>query len=221
VTKTGKCFSMVDQGQRKFKDDYGTPRGLTRLLLGTGELSGYSPLLEPAAGAGCMLEELRCSKAINRNTQIIANDLLHPIHTHNMNFMEWEWPVDIVVSNPPFNKAFEFIKKAKEIAQRKIIYILPLSYLQGSKRYKEIWQDRVFPLKSVYVYTRFPMFGDPIRDDGKFRTGMMATAVYVWDKQHSGPPTIDWLDCDEYILHGKELKDFEAQYNLKEKKDEA
>lgn len=217
---SGKCYSMVDQGQRKFKDDYGTPRGLTRLLLGTGEFNSMDTILEPAAGAGCMLEELRCSHQIERHVSIIANDLLHPIHAYNMDFMDWKDPVDMVVSNPPFNKAYEFIKKAKEIAQQKIIYILPLSYLQGSRRYKDIWQDRAFPLSRVYVYTRFPMFGDPIRDDGKFRTGMMATAVYVWDKYQEKLPVIDWLDCDEYILHGKELKDFEEQYGLKEKKDD-
>jgi hypothetical protein len=206
----------VDQGQRKYKDDYGTPKSLTKLLIETGELSGSKMILEPSAGAGHMADVLYRETGIT----VIANDLLHPIHDYNMSFLDWDEndKYDTIVTNPPYHFFMEFILKAKKVATHKIAMLLPLSYLQGKNRFDAVWQEEEFPLTNIYVFTRFPMFGDPIREDGKFRTGMMACGWYIWDKCAHTKPIIHWLDCDQYVLHGKELKDFEQQYGLKEEK---
>jgi hypothetical protein len=60
--------------------------------------------------------------------------------------------------------------------------------------------DKSFPLKNIWVFTRYPLLGEPLREDGKFHTGMLVYAWYEWDKTFNGLPTINWLDVDKYVL---------------------
>jgi hypothetical protein len=124
----------------------------------------------------------------------------YPVPDPPLDFLLATGSSDAVVTNPPYSLFHEIIMKAKRITKKKIAMLLPLSYLQGQKRYDELWQDKEFPLSKIYVFNRFPDFSSPLREDGKFSTGMMAAAWYLWDKQHVGAPTIDWLDCRQYVL---------------------
>ena len=54
------------------------------------------------------------------------------------------------------------------------------------------------------------MLGDSLRPDGKYRTGMMVYAWFVWNKQGYFPaPTIKWISNQQYILNKKD-KDNES-----------
>jgi hypothetical protein len=48
------------------------------------------------------------------------------------------------------------------------------------------------------------MLGDKLLLDGKYKTGMMVYAWFVWDKAHIGPATINWIDNQEYVLTSKQ-----------------
>lgn len=83
--------------------------------------------------------------------------------------------------------------------------MLPLSYLHGKRRFDEIYSDKNFPLARVYVFTRYPMLGEVLREDGKYNTGMMVYAWFVWDKREAGrEPVIRWLDNNDYVLSKKD-----------------
>ena len=111
----------------------------------------------------------------------------------------------------------EWIKKCKEVAKVGFSLLLPLSYLHGQKRYEEeIFRDLHFPLSRVYVFTRYALLGEPLREDGMYHTGMVAFAWFVWEKQTKSwwsdpresapPPRVYWIDNNEDVLSSKSDK---------------
>jgi hypothetical protein len=146
-------------------------------------------VLEPACGEKAIVNVLpRCDEYYDVETDFLKETRVF----------------GTVITNPPFSLAKEFILKAKEVATNKVIMLLPLSYLHGKDRFDTIYQDKVFPLKRVYVFTRYPMLEDTVREDGKHKTGMMVYAWFVWDRYYWGPPYIDWLDNNDYVLRKDE-----------------
>lgn len=185
----GKNFSCNNTGKRHLSDFYQTPYCLTDLLLEKEELFGT--VLECACGDGAIVRRLPyCTNWYDKERDFLKETECY----------------DIVITNPPYSLAQEFILKAKSVAREKIIFLLPLSYLHGKKRYDIIYQDKDFPLKKVYVFTRYPMLEETVRPDGKHRTGMMVYAWFVWDKRYHGLPQIDWLDNNEYVVKGKDVE---------------
>ena len=187
---------MINDLCWKKSDFYETPYTLTRKFLDVEYFNKNSTVCEPACGGGAI------SKVLNEyweDDNITAYD-------KETNFL-WDYnDYDYIITNPPFSLAFEFIQKAKQLAKSKFALLLPLSYLHGKKRFDEIYSDRDYGLEKVYVFTRYPMLGEPLREDGKYNTGMMVYAWYVWTNGYSGQPTIDWLDNNEDVLSKKDLQ---------------
>lgn len=189
----GKNYSLNNSsGKRKKSDFYETPYSMTRQLLDA-EYLPNSIILEPACG----------NKAIVRILHAYGYSTHYYDISDGKDFLEEKEKFDYIITNPPFSLAYEFIQKAKEVAIQKFIFLLPLSYLHGKERYDNIWTDNKFPLKRIYVFTRYPMLGDPLREDERYRTGMMVYAWYVWERGWCGYPEIHWLDNNDFVLKGK------------------
>jgi hypothetical protein len=193
--KKGKNFSANNTGKRKKSDFYETPYSLTRHLLNV-EYFDYSKIVcEPACGDGAIVRVL---KEKWQSNNIVAYDA-------DVDFLKDNRQYDYIITNPPFSLAFEFVQQAKKLAKDKFAFLLPLSYLHGKKRYDEIYTDRTYPLKKVYVFTRYPMLGEKLREDGKYNTGMMVYAWYIFEKEFKGNPTIDWIDNNTDVLSKKDI----------------
>jgi len=192
----GKNFSMNNMGQRKKSDFYETPYSITQQFLdSTSTLwNNEFSILEPACGNGAIVSVLQ-----KNNFKVVQYDI-----NIGKDFLKETNQYHYIITNPPFSLAFEFIQKAKEIAMDRFAFLLPLSYLHGKKRYDYIYNDTIFPLSRVYVYTRYPLLGESLREDGKYKTGMMVYAWFIWDKTHKGSPTIHWIDNNDYVLNGKD-----------------
>ena len=193
----GKNFSANNAtGKRKKSDFYETPYTLTRKFLDVEYFDKSLSVCEPACGGGAITKVL---KEYWEDDKITAYD-------KETNFL-WDYnEYNSIITNPPFSLAFEFIQKAKQLAKSKFALLLPLSYLHGKKRFDEIYSDRDYGLEKVYVFTRYPMLGESLREDGKYNTGMMVYAWYVWTNGYSGQPIIDWLDNNEDVLSKKDLE---------------
>lgn len=190
---TGKCFSGVNRGQRKKSDFYQTPYSMTEQLLDREDFKGK--LLEPSCGDGAIVSILE-----KHGFEVDSFDI-----KNGLDFLNYKGKVNSVITNPPFSLAKEFILKAKEVATDKIALLLPLSYLHGKERHDLIYSDRVFPLARVYVFTRYPMLSDErLREDGKYKTGMMVYAWFVWDRNHISSPNIEWIDNQSYIISSRD-----------------
>jgi hypothetical protein len=159
------------------------------MLLDTGTVEAGSQILEPACGDGAITRVL--------NEYGFSDVTAYDAET---DFLRESREFQVVLTNPPFSLAQEFIRKAKQVAVEKIVFLLPLSYLHGKRRHDEIWTDESFPLKSVHVFTRYPLLGELLREDGSTNTGMMVYAWYVWERAYVGKPVIEWLDNNPYIV---------------------
>jgi len=187
----GKNFSCNNVGQRKKSDFYETPYCLTQLLLEKEELE--EPILEPACGNGAIVKIL-----LNKYKDIDFYDI-----QEGQDFFNERNKYRTIITNPPYSLAFEFIQKAKTICPN-FYFLLPLAYLHGKKRYDILYHDPIYPLKQIYVFTRYPLLGETLREDGKTNTGMMVYAWYHFAKHYRSKPTINWLDNNPYILNNSD-----------------
>jgi hypothetical protein len=188
MTEKGKNFSGNNTGKRKKSDFYETPYSMTEHLLKKEPFDFSRTVCEPACGAGAI------TKIISKywlSSRITAYDI-------EKNFLSDTQTYDYIITNPPFSKAYEFIVQAKKLANVKVALLLPLSYLHGKYRYDNVYQDKKYGLKTVYVFTRYPMLGESLREDGKYKTGMMVYAWYIFENGYGSSPTISWIDnnCD-------------------------
>jgi hypothetical protein len=192
----GKNFSANNvSGKRKKSDFYETPYTITRHLLNNEDFDYTQSICEPACGEGAIVKVLK-----EKTNNIISYDI-------EKNFLSETDQYDYIITNPPFSIAYSFILKAKQVAKKKFAFLLPLSYLHGKKRYDDIYCDKEYPLKKIYVFTRYPMLGEKLRNDGKYNTGMMVYAWFIFERNYNGLPTIGWIDNNEDVLSKKDALD--------------
>jgi hypothetical protein len=191
----GKNFSKNNTGNRNKDDFYETPFSMTESLFEKEIFDKDKTMLEPACG------HLAITKIASKHIGSITSEDLNTGKDFLSLFNNETY--DYIITNPPYKFAMEFILKSKQIARYKIAMLLPLDYLHGIERYF-LFQDIEFSLKKVLVFARRPMLGDPLREDGKYRTGMQTYAWFIWDKYYLGPPTISWIDNQKYVLKAGE-----------------
>ena len=185
-TATGNYLAGNSPHAKRNKGDlYATPYHCTHLLLDSVYFPGR--ILEPACGKGAITDVLAL-RGYNCTSYDIETD-----------FLKETRQFDIIITNPPYRLANDFILKAKTVATQKIAFLLPLNYLQGNERYNTIFQDKEFPLQYVMPFTRYLLMTEDVREDGTCGHGMIAFAWYVWNKDYCGSPVIRWLDNNSFI----------------------
>lgn len=194
-TKKGKCYSKVNRGQRKASDLYETPYSMTRQLLDVWfpfTKTVDKQIFEPACGNGAIVKVIK-----EYGYDVISSDILWG---DEYDFLKETKKFGCIITNPPYSIANEFICHAKRIAVT-VAMLLPLNYLQGVTRYREGLYTN---LEFVYVFTRMSRldipFFTPLREDGKYETGMQAYAWYIWNYRFEGSPSIHWINNNEYVL---------------------
>jgi hypothetical protein len=158
---------------RRPHDFYPTPPHATQALLDRERFTGL--ILEPACGDGAVVRVLR-----RHGYDVEAADLLD-----GQDFLTRTEAVSNVITNPPYRHSLDFILHAKKVATRKIAMLLPVEFLHGGTRY-DLFQDRRFPLKFVYVFASRLRFGSETH-------ATVGHAWYVWDRRHKGEPVIRWV----------------------------
>jgi len=188
----GKNYSCNNKVDKRSKNDfYQTPHSITRKLLDNEPFDFNLNVLEPACGNNAIVKIL---KEKWNDDKIIYYDI-------ETDFLKETKKYDYCITNPPYGLAYEFILKCKEICNKKFALLLPLNYLHGKKRYDDIYCDKKYGLKNIYVFTRYPLLTiDDVRDDGKYNTGMMVYAWFVFEKDYNDKPYIDWIDNNDDIL---------------------
>tara|TARA_Y100001951_G_C11181373_1_gene206146 strand:- start:49 stop:585 length:537 start_codon:yes stop_codon:yes gene_type:complete len=161
---------------RKKADFYPSPRNSIEELLKKEILVGE--IWECACGDGAL------SKVIEeKGYKVYSSDLIDRGYgTTGIDFLKSTKKADTIITNPPFNLSTEFTLKAFELSNRYIIFLNKLSFLEGIRRRKKIFNQGY--LKNVYVFSQRLKFGG---------NGLMAFAWYVFDKKYSGKPLIDWI----------------------------
>jgi hypothetical protein len=190
VNKVG----FVGQGNsdRHINDFYATDPKTTADFLNVFDV--YGTILEPACGMGHISKIL---ERLDNVKSVVSTDKYdYGYGIGGIDFLETDFSdkYDVVMTNPPFKLASEFIKKSLTLSNRHVIMLLRLSFLESSSRY-ELFKNT--PLKEIYVFSRRQggfKGGKEFDENGKAGSKMMALAWFVWEIGYSGEPVIKWIE---------------------------
>lgn len=153
-------------------------------------------ILEPFCGSGSISKVLEGYGHKVLSYDIVDRGFGNVGDFFTVNFQKRTYDV---VSNPPYNKSLnEIILRCIEISKKKVALLLPLRYLSGEARFKEIYKK--LPPSRVYVYQDRIC----IAKDGEFEkydagSNEELYAWYVWEKGYEGETLIRWIKNCDYI----------------------
>lgn len=176
-------MSATNRGSERVESDfYVTPSKTIHRFLENYYDFNELTILEPSAGNGSICKVI---KELYPDSYIVANEIREEendnltgcsdevFHEDYLKFTD-KGKYDVIISNPPFSLAQEFLEKSFEIAGRNtdIIMLLRLAFLE-SKRRHDFWQKH--PLSGLYILSERPSF-----INGK--TDATAYGWFVWRK---------------------------------------
>ena len=126
------AFITVSNGKGagyKVNDDIYTPETIAKMLIG--KINKYiepnHTLYDPFRGDGSFYNNFP-EKNVKNWSEIKENE----------DFFDWKYPVDWIISNPPYSKYTEVMQHSYEIAEN-ICYLVPLSKVVSSmQRIREL-----------------------------------------------------------------------------------
>ena len=177
--------------ERQNEDYYATEPVAAEWLLKLEEFDG-KPIWECASGENHLADvfkeygySVRTSDIVKRTPKTEVLDFL----TYND---KWEGHI---ITNPPYNKAKEFIEKALEIVPEgyKVCMFLKVQFLEGKAR-KKLFEK--YPPKRVWVSSsRIQCAKNGEFEKMKAGGGSaVAFAWYVWEKGYQGETTLKWFN---------------------------
>ena len=160
------------------RDFYQTPYPMTRALLALLEDQGLpdtTAILDPCAGSGAILDVLRQSFP-----QAWGFDKFAAFEGVERDFFDFADDADMIVTNPPFNRATDFIEQAMKVT-KKAWFLLPLDYLTSKHRFERVYTAAGFHLSDVRIFTRSPLMTEQ-KQDSVTVTGKMSYAWFCFEQ---------------------------------------
>ena len=155
-------MSSTNRGaERRLHDMYATPAPAIDALLNVLQYSPLHHFHEPCRGDGAIYDRIQCLRSHCEITEGI--DYL--THSPTLHY-------DLIITNPPFSLALEFLQKSLSEADT-VIYLLRLNFL-GSQKRRAFWQAN--RPSHVLVLSKRPSF----TDDGS--TDSIEYAWFCWDR---------------------------------------
>ena len=147
-------------------------------------------ILEPCAGMLDISDYIE-----QRHDFRVYSNELYPIGCYQYDFHEdflgdnaIGTNFDIIVTNPPYNKAVEFVLKGFEHAPIQW-HFLRLSFLEGQERYNKLLS--LGKMTDVYIFTY--RVSCPKGVDREPSANSVCYAWYRFDRNYNGQPKIHWL----------------------------
>jgi|AntDeeMinimDraft_6_1070357.scaffolds.fasta_scaffold17889_2 hypothetical protein len=177
---------------REKNDYYATPPDDTRCFLENYfDINKFKNILEPACGEGHMSEVIR-----EFNENITSYDLIDRGYQDKViNFLKDDisYNFDLIITNPPFSKAIEFVEKGLKISDT-VVILAKIQLLEGISRSNKMVD---MPLKNIYgSSSRINCWRGGKENNpktGKAWSGAMFLAWYVFKKGYEGKPIYDWI----------------------------
>lgn len=182
-------------------DFYPTPIELCRAAINLIPAHFVMPnqpqILDPGCGNGVWGRAIAERYPSAYITGVELRDVPMPNEYHELHrgdFLDLYIPgrYDLVIGNPPYKFAEQFIRKSFDLLHGPgiVLMLLRLAFLEGQARTKGLWAEH--PPRRVAVLGRRPSF----TGDGK--TDATAYALYLWVEPDEArfAPTLSWLDWD-------------------------
>jgi len=169
---------------RPKNDFYPTPEYVTEAILKKEFYRGE--IWECACGEGHISRVL-----LKHNYSVLSTDLIDRGYgVGGIDFLNTEvLECPNVFTNPPFKLAEKFVEHAVyDLQCESLTLFAKLAFLEGYNRTKLLMKT---PLKNIYVFRKrvtLTRNGERLRN-----SGMIAFAWYVWRKDYSGKPMVDWI----------------------------
>lgn len=178
-----KAFSGIDRDPH---DYYATSPKALELIID--ELDLAENVWECACGGGHLSKVLEKHGHNVKSTDLYFNgygrggiDFLQQTEKYNGD----------ILTNPPYKYAKEFVEKALELTDGKVVMLLKITFLEGKARRKLFAEC---PPKYVYVSSSRLQCAK----NGDFDTYTNGTALcfcwFVWEKGFVGEPIIRWFN---------------------------
>ena len=206
-------MSATNRGtKRKEADFYATPFDAVYALLDNyNGIRQEDHILEPSAGNGNIIKALRERGYRNYITAVeLRAEERKNLHESRANqvaivdFLQYGECVnmqnyDVIIGNPPYSMAQEFIDKSLSLLNPggRLIFLLRTNFLESKKRF-EWWQDRL-PTR-LYVLSKRPSFTGNGTDATSY-------AWFIWEKTNKRYTTSCFpeLAYHEFVNH-QEIK---------------
>lgn len=189
-------MSATNRGAERHEYDlYETPSGVCDAALATVFADADSRILDVGAGSGAWgrAARRRWPKAFIEGVDLVSPETIDKV-VYNvwsegdfLTLPDVDEQFDLVVGNPPFNLAEEFVHRGLACLKPngQMHLLLRLNFLEGVNRRATMWSTT--PLSDVRVFSKRISF----TQDG--RTDAAAYAFFSWRKGHQGPFAGGWL----------------------------
>ena len=181
-----RAHSLVGDNKigRPADDFYPTPESATLALMNSILLSS-NRIWEPACGDGAISRVLE-----NTGLDVISTDLFdHGYGQVGVDFLQTtELLAPVIITNPPFSLAEQFLKHALGLGARQVYLLGKLAFLEGDKRARYL---ETTPFSRVMVFRkRITLTRNGVK---MANSGMIAFAWYEWIVGYFGKPEVTWL----------------------------
>ncbi|WP_316859956.1 hypothetical protein [uncultured Cohaesibacter sp.] len=177
--------------ERHPEDWYVEPHWCNRRLFEAEEFDGA--IWDPACGLGRVLHAAECAGLPTTGSDIVERSAFCD---KVIDFLECYTPRGRnIVSNPPFGRAEEFLRHALRLADGKVVFLLPLSWLTGAKRSRFL---EATPLCRVHILAPRPSMppGPVVEANIEPGGGTKDFAWFVWQRGFEGNPEVHFLRRD-------------------------
>ena len=152
--------------ERRPYDFYPTPIPSIEAFLGAFPLMGGIEVLEPGAGSGNIIKTLQKYGDFNIDAMEIRPEERENLQRLGVNViigdflsMEIEKRYDLVIGNPPFSQAMEFVDKSLGLLKPggMLIFLLRTAFMESTRRFP-FWQEPEHRLTGLYTLHIRPSF---------------------------------------------------------------
>lgn len=182
-------MSATNRGSERVANDfYATAIPVIKDLLDHIDLNNYGGgILEPSAGNGNFLDVINNTYNNKNITAIeIREEEFEGLQQKSNkviigDFLDDEIitdKFDVIIGNPPYNKAKEFVEKSLSLLNDEgvLIFLLRTAFLESKSRY-DFWQEN--PLSKLYTLSKRPSFVGN-------KTDATSYSWFIWDKKNKG-----------------------------------
>lgn len=169
-------------GIRRISDFYPTPKETVKSFLDAFPLPQEGTVLEPGAGDGSIIKVLKKYGDFSIDAVEIREEEQDHLQKLGVNVMMGDYlnmdidkKYDLIIGNPPFGQAMEFIEKSLKLLKPTgtLAFLLRTAFLESDKRFS-FWQNH--PLTGLYTLHKRPSFTGKGTDAASY-------SWFVWQPQ--------------------------------------